>query len=397
VGEVAHLCAWTKELLLRATPVSNNWEPNGRRRAVLIVRDDMFANSVKPRVLDTHLRSLGFDVRSVESAALGRRGETGISRWLPALNAMSLALYARDGLQAIGRVLLRSCNCRFTRYLNGMSLLWTMVARGEFLAQALRNDKCDVLICESGLDQAVVLHRVAGQQLLDLPSPFGDELLFANQLSVGSHRWIRSLEESCLSASDRTSFHWHTYEDYVRSNYKARVRWLDCSYGVTPKSVHARFSAEPRVVFLGGLKGAWVNLPLLERLSKHYQVDVWGGPPPAKGLGVRYLGYAPDLDILAKYQIGLVTVSDDPLRRLGFSSKQLQYFSYGLPTLVPAWRSDPVLAAGSVPYTEDTFLERVATLADRSVWEATSAKALELASQLSWESALGPLTELLGS
>jgi hypothetical protein len=151
------------------------------------------------------------------------------------------------------------------------------------------------------------------------------------------------------------------------------------------------------VVFLGGLKGAWVNLSLLERLSKHYQVDVWGGPQPPKDLAVRYLGYALDLDILAKYQIGLVTVSDDPLRRLGFSSKQLQYFSYGLPALVPAWRSDPVLAPASIPYTEDTFLERVATLADRAVWEAASARALELASQLSWESALGPLTELLGS
>jgi hypothetical protein len=357
----------------------------------------MFANSVKPRVLDTHLRSLRFDVRNVESAALGRRGESGILRWLPTLNAMSLALYARDALHAVARVLLRGYNCRVTRYLNGMSLLWTMLARGEFLAHALRNDKCDVLICESGLDQAVVLHRVARQQLLDLPSPFGDELLFADQLSLGSHRRIRDLEESCLSASDRASFHWHTYEEYVRSNYKASVRWLDCSYGVTLKRVHARFSAEPRVVFLGGLKGAWVNLPLLERLSKRYQVDVWGGPPPPKGLALRYLGYARDLDILANYQIGLVTVSDDPLRRLGFSSKQLQYFSYGLPTLVPAWRSDPVLAPASVAYTEDTFVEQVATLADRGLWEATSARALELASRLSWTSALGPLTELLGS
>ena len=89
----------------------------------------------------------------------------------------------------------------------------------------------------------MVLHRVARQQLLDLPSPFGDELLFAEQLSLGSHRRIRFLEESCLSASDRTSFHWHTYEEYVRSNYQANVRWLDCSYGVTPKRVRARFSA----------------------------------------------------------------------------------------------------------------------------------------------------------
>jgi len=278
-----------------------------------------------------------------------------------------------------------------------MCLLWTMHCRGQFLARMLGGDVCDLLICESGFDQAVVLHRVATKQLLDLPCPFGDELLFANQLSPGSHRRIRDLEERCLSASDRASFHWHTYEAYVRRNYQATVRWLDCSYGVTQKGLRASFSAEPRIVFLGSLLGAWVNLPLLERLSKCYQVDVWGGPPPRKRAAIRYLGYAPTLDILADYQIGLVTISDDPLRRMSFSSKQLQYFSYGLPVLVPAWRNDAVLAPASVPYTEETFLDQVATLADRTVWEATSARALGLASELSWDSALRPLTEFLCS
>jgi hypothetical protein len=92
-----------------------------------------------------------------------------------------------------------------------------------------------------------------------------------------------------------------------------------------------------------------------------------------------------------------VTISDDPLRRLSFSSKQLEYYSYGLPVLVPAWRTDPVLAPGSVTYTEETFLDQVATLQDPAVWEATSARALTLARALSWDSALRPLTEFLCS
>jgi hypothetical protein len=309
-----------------------------------------------------------------------------------------MVLYVCDGGQAFARALLRCWESPLTRYLNGMTLVWAMLGRGRFLASELRGDPFDVLICESGLDQAVMLYRVATKQVLDLPSPFGDELIFANQLSPRSHRHMRNLEERCLSAGDRVSFHWYTYEEYVCRHYKANVRWLRCSYGVTEKRARARFSAEPRVVFLGSLRGGWVNLALLERLSeRHSQIDVWGGPPPPKSAAIRYLGYAPSLDILADYQIGLVTITDDPLRRLSFSSKQLEYFSYGLPVLVPAWRNDPVLAAGTLPYTEDTFLDQVATLADRAIWEETSARALVLASQLSWEAALRPLTEFLCS
>jgi hypothetical protein len=273
-----------------------------------------------------------------------------------------------------------------------------MCQRGRLLARQITGTGCDVLICESSLDQAVVLSRTATKQILDLPSPFGDELLFAKVISTASHKTIRALEEQCLSASDRVSFHWHTYVNYVREKYEAQPHWLDCSYGVAPKVARATFSKRPRVVFLGNLDAPWVNFALLERLSAKYgAIDVWGGPTPPKSAGIRYRGYAASLDILADYQIGLVTITDDPLRRYSFSSKQLEYFSYGLPVLVPAWRSDPLLAPGSVPYTEDTFLAQVEHLSDRKSWQQASSKALELAEALSWESALGPLTEFLCS
>lgn len=364
---------------------------------MLIARSDMFANSVKPRVLAEHLGSLGFDVRVIESVALGRAGGSGIWRWFPSLRARSLVLYFWDGLQAISRTILHHWSSRATRFINGVCLLWVMNGRGRFLAHTLASESFDLLICESGLDQAVVLHRVASTQLLDLPCPFGDELLFSGKLSAESHRRMRDLEERCLSASDRVSFHWHTYESYVRQNYRANVGWLDCSYGVTKKNVRARFAREPKVVFLGSLEGAWVNVELLERLSERYVIDVWGGPAPRRHRGLRYRGYAPTLDILAEYQIGLVTISDDPLRRLSFSSKQLEYFSYGLPVLVPAWRSDELLASGSLPYTEETFVDQVAILSDGAVWQAKSSRALELAGEFSWDAALRPLTELLCS
>jgi hypothetical protein len=247
----------------------------------------MFANAVKPSVLASHLRTLGFEVRRIESAAMGRRGGNGVRRWLPAFNTRSLLLYAADAAQVIARTIIRCWDTRLSRYLNGTTLVWTMRRRGQFLADELRGAGYDVLICESNLDQAVMLHRVATKQVLDLPSPFGDELLFANQLSSRSHRRMRELETQCLAGGDRVSFHWHTYEQYARQCYGTDARWLECWYGVSPKAVRARFSSTPRIVFLGSLRGAWVNLPLLERLGQLYGIDVWGGPPPPRTVAVR--------------------------------------------------------------------------------------------------------------
>ena len=68
------------------------------------------------------------------------------------------------------------------------------------LAGALRRRQYDLLICESGLDQAVALERTAKLQILDLPCPFGDELLYAGDISPASHGRIRAMENRSLSA-----------------------------------------------------------------------------------------------------------------------------------------------------------------------------------------------------
>jgi hypothetical protein len=283
-----------------------------------------------------------------------------------------------------------------SRHLNGLTLLWAMRRRGQIIARQFEGQQYDLLICESSLDQAVVLGRIADKQLLDLPSPFADELMFAGHLSAAAHRRIRALEEDCMRSSDRFSYHWPSYEQYAKANYATSARWLECSYGVEQKELRARFACPLRVVFLGSLSGPWVNLPLLERLSALYpHLDVWGGPPPAGPLAARYRGYAPSLDILASYQVGLVTLTDDLLRRSSFSSKQLEYMSYGLPVLVPAWRSDALLAPGTTPYKETTFLEELANLSNPANWAQASARSIALASQLSWDSAFSQLTEYL--
>src|SRR5205085_11806190 len=119
--------------------------------------------------------------------------------------------------------------------------------------------------------------------------------------------------------------------------------------------------------------------------------------PPDPRLGLSYLGYAPSLDVLRNYQAGLVTCSNDELRQYGFSSKHLQYLSYGLPVLVPVWRRYIELLEGSIPYDELSFLSAVETLRDEGRWHAVSDKAYAQAQQLSWDRTLRPLDDVLAA
>jgi hypothetical protein len=99
--------------------------------------------------------------------------------------------------------------------------------------------------------------------------------------------------------------------------------------------------------------------------------------------------------VLREYQLGLVTCTDDELRRQGFSAKHLQYFSYGLPVLVPAWRQHLDLLRGSVPYTEQTFRSVIDEMSSQKRWQAASDEAYDQALRLDWEETLRPLEDLL--
>ena len=79
------------------------------------------------------------------------------------------------------------------------------------------------------------------------------------------------------------------------------------------------------------------------------------------------------------------------MRRSSFSSKHLEYISYGLPVLTPEWRSDTILDPSSIFYSEDHFLEAVNVLNDPSTWEELSRTSLQIASKLSWDRALEPI------
>ncbi|WP_125477711.1 hypothetical protein [Caballeronia terrestris] len=361
------------------------------KRAVIVCSQDPFANGVKPKEIEKYLKSNGYDsVLLFNSGAISRLGGAGIRRRLPGLNVKKVELYLCEGLL----VVLSKFGTSARRAATSLLLWRVLVLRGQVLGFVLRSrGNFDLLICESNLDTALTLaDRIADVQILDLPSPFAEEQLFGGLLSQAGYERVRKVEIAAYAAADYLSFHWHTYADYVRDKKYQGNNFLALTYGTNPKLKLAKYDDHPKIVYLGFLGDYWVNLPLLAQLCKLCpHLEVYGGPEPPASLGINYKGYAPSTDVVANYQFGLVTISDDELRRHSFSSKHLEYASYGLPVLTPVWRKDEALCGSSIYYTAENFLAQVRGASMRQEWERLHAAALKDAERFSWPSALKAL------
>src|SRR5205814_9101370 len=132
---------------------------------------------------------------------------------------------------------------------------------------------------------------------------------------------MRGLEMQVFEGVDHLAFHWESYAWYALERYGISGRnLLTLNFGCTPSTSRAQFADPPRVVYVGNLSAGFNDTLLLSPLAAWYpHIDVYGGPPPDPRLGLNYLGYAPSLDVLGQYQLGLVTCRKDALRRDGFS------------------------------------------------------------------------------
>ena len=271
--------------------------------------------------------------------------------------------------------------------------------RSAILASSLPLDDFDLVICETPYDAGVLTHAASATTLYDAPAPWADEVFFDGRLTTRQHAAMRRLEMQLFDAVDHLAFMWESYAGYALERYGISDRnLLTLNFGCTPSANRAQFADPPRVVYLGNLSASFNDTPLLVRLAALYpQIDVYGGPPPDPGLGLNYLGYAPSVDVLSQYQLGLVTCSKDALRQDGFSSKHLQYLAYGLPVLAPAWRRHLDLLQGSYTYTEETFRSVIEGFTSESRWQAASDDAYAQALRLDWDETLRPLEDLLAA
>lgn len=170
--------------------------------------------------------------------------------------------------------------------------------------------------------------------------------------------------------------------------------------GCDPARRVARWSGTPRIVYAGSYY--YIQDPyLLSLLSRRSPLPVhcFGPSDPNRPFlpaPLDYRGYAPEIEFLADYQFGLITLSRDRLRAFSPATKLPYYLAHGLPVLFPAWmREGHDYPDCAVPYTEDDFAEVVRGIASEARWAVLSRAALARAGGLGWERAFAPLEAVL--
>jgi hypothetical protein len=374
--------------------VSVEKEHKGPKRVLIVCQLDRYANGLRAVEIERFLENRGYDVRLVNTYYLSRASsEAGsLASKLPRLGFRRAALY---GIEVASLLFTRGW--RFgRRHLSYHVLVGDCRLRRSLLESLLPLDDFDLVICETPHDAELLTAATSARTLYDCPTPWADELLFEGRLTDRQHRKLRRREAMLFEKVDSLAFFWETYARYAVDHYGISGRnILTLNFGCTPSAQRAAFNSPPRIVYLGSLSSRFIDLPLLCRLAKLYPyIDVYGAPPPDPALGLNFRGYAPP-SILQQYQLGLITCTQDELRRHGFSAKHLQYLAYGLPVLVPAWRSHLDLLRGSVPYEEETFSAAVDALSNEDTWRRLSDEAYAQAQVLSWDETLRPLEILL--
>ena len=259
----------------------------------------------------------------------------------------------------------------------------------------LKDKYYDTIICVNSIDAFVFLYDFDCIRIYDCPTPWADEQYYGKKISKKNYQKLLNYEIEIYKNVDHVCFNWETYKEYTKKYYNGD-NLFTLNWGCDPKEKNqlAEYNEKPKIVFMGFLDGYWSNIPLLSKLSKLYEIDVYGGPKPPKKLGLNYKGYATP-EILSNYQFGLITISDDDLRKEGFSAKHLEYINYGLPVLIPEWRKNLHLIEGSIPFNEENFLDVISKYSNKKEWEDMSNRAYEQAKRLVWNTTMQPLKSIL--
>jgi Glycosyltransferase Family 4 len=341
-----------------------------RKKILIICALDGFSNSVRPSKIKEYLVKRGHEVDMLDIL------ETERSRGV------------RDRVRA-----------RTPRIVQQYGSHLLLRLRAHRLERLIRERRPDVVICEAYSAAYALTKDLPCVTVYDAPTPHADELRFSGEVSRPVNALHRRTELEIFESVDFLTFYWESYNEYVKKRYTsedgyAGENMFALNWGCTPRPEQATFQSRPRVVYLGSLGGYWVNLPLLAALSRQYPIDVYGDRPPRNEPDINYRGYA-DPDVLLEYQFGLITITDDELRREGFSAKHLEYVSYGLPVLCPEWRQDRRLANVTIPFNESNFVDQLRAYSTPDAWRAIHENCVRKAAELSWDRQLRPLDQVV--
>jgi hypothetical protein len=338
-------------------------------KVVIICSLDRFANAVRPKEIQKFLTKRGYKVELLNTY-------DNVETKKAILN------------ERIRKILI-------PKIIRNYAFIQNLKHRANILENRIKILKPDVVICESESDSYVLTKDLDCLKILDSPSPWVDELFYSGDISKLAHRHLRKIEIEIYKKSDYVAFHWDNYTNYVKKYVYDSNNFFILNWGCKPKNLKAKFNKKPKIVYLGKLDGYWNDIELLSRLSKLYDIDVYGAPKPPTNLQINYKGYAPSTDVLANYQFGVITLSKDKLRAHSFSSKQLEYMSYGLPVLTPEWRSDPRLKNYSILYNEENFLQKINEFSSKEKWQKMSNSCYNQSKKWNWDNVLKPLDKII--
>ena len=362
------------------------------KKIAILCNLDSFANSIRPLEIKKYLESKGHNVVLINNTNIYKE---------PNNKKTSLTLIAtiQKLISKLNLSLVNFVDQKVNGWPYYFYLILKLKIRSLMVTRILQREKYNVVICENNFQAYVTLSNLNCITILDIDSPYTDELYYTGKISDKQRKMLNKIFNRVYSRANYLNFQWYKYTEYVRENIYDGKNIVEINFGCTLKelSKKAEFNSKPRIICLGYLGGKWVNLPLLSSLSKIYQIDVFGGPPPDKKWGLNYKGYAPTTDVLKDYQFGLITISKDKLRRSSFSSKHLEYLSYGLPVLTPEWRQDSLLKDVSIYFNEDIFLNLIKKYSSQKKWQQMSDACYKQAKEWNWEKVLEPLGDIISN
>lgn len=278
-------------------------------------------------------------------------------------------------------------------------LIEEMFLRAEYWGKVFKEEKIDILIMEGGVDSAILLKKSSFLKICDAPALWSEEAKYSHQYSNKYINQLIHFEKKIYQSADFFCFHWYSYADYYKNYLDPLAKPFTLNWGCdkVKKEKQAKFNFPPKIIFLGSLFGYWNNIKLLSALSKNsgISIDVYGPTKPPQRYHLHYLGYLRNLDVIANYQFGLNTFTEDRLRKQGFSSKQMLYASYGLPSLVPEWRKDKFLQPITISYNQENFIDKIKLFSKRKKWQKISKQVRKFAKHYYWEEALKPLEKII--
>lgn len=363
------------------------------KKILLICSLDGVANSIRGNKIKKYYEKK-YEITLFNSFGINRlsTNKNSILFKLPKVGIYELLLYFTEILEIFLIKLPKNLKKRFYFYV----LLLQMKLRSKIILNKVKIFQPSLIICDNQIDSYFILeNNKKFRTFYYCATPLADELYFGNFLDKETYKKMLRKEIEIYKKSDYLAFHWNAYKTYVNKYLYTGSNLVQINGGCDKRNVVSQYSVPVRIIYLGYLRGYWINLELLSHLSKIYPyIDVYGYPEPNKNLKLNYKGYAAS-DVISKYQFGLITLSKDRLRREGFSAKHFDYLSYGVPVLMPDWRTSTRDIPSTRYYNESNFLEVIKENSEKKIWSKLHKSALQFSITHSWDKELKKISNMI--